>query len=600
MSVAMTLKRPRSPSPAPNPPPQPLPVRALPEAVWEDHLLPLLTCKEATRLARTCKALRVVVREHYAGDLGNIKVGTLRAALTTFPRARGLQLKDEQEEVEPEEQEALVKWLREGSGGGHLREVWWGGEAAYELTYTAVREGALPSLRATNLHLDVEAARALLTGGFLRGMHELSMNICRSDDPQLAALALVRQLPSLTRLNIYVLTQDEDDAEVQWPPFIRASLRALRIDAEDCSARLIAESLLHALPDMLEASGARIERLDVCLPPNKYLGNGLVHVAQVLRCCAQTLKGFCSPPDIRSSFRSRAGTRTEPRTLSGVDRLREQWAGVLAGVSACRELQVLVLPRIKAEPVFPPGTAFGRLTHLQISDHWPDRVREDAGVVGLWELVASGGLPALAKLSVRFEGECKSAEDLRLRMAEDMRMRVAPAWEAVAGTLTHLYLQTFYDARKWGDGMEQVGYELGVAVGKLRRLKELAPDLSCDGLFYDAVVKGLFASGGDPPLPRLWQVMLPSGVKTNADLVGRLLLPSVRVFRLGYLQEDRQVALLVACALQQALHPLTLLSIPHTFTYTYELEGLVRAIAPCRVGEFFKAGSWFFHVLDCR
>jgi hypothetical protein len=41
-------------------------------AVWEDHLLPLLTCKDAARLGCTCKALRGVVREHFK-DLGTIK-----------------------------------------------------------------------------------------------------------------------------------------------------------------------------------------------------------------------------------------------------------------------------------------------------------------------------------------------------------------------------------------------------------------------------------------------------------------------------------------------------------------------------------------------
>jgi hypothetical protein len=55
-----------------------------------------------------------------------------------------------------------------------------------------------------------------------------------------------------------------------------------------------------------------------------------------------------------------------------VKRLRVQWAGLLAGVSACRELQVLKLPyplRIAMDPLFPPGAAFGRLTHLSISHH---------------------------------------------------------------------------------------------------------------------------------------------------------------------------------------------------------------------------------------
>jgi hypothetical protein len=59
-------------------------------ALCEDHMLPLLTCKDAARLGCTCKALRGVVREHYRGDLGLIKLKELRAALTTFPRARSV------------------------------------------------------------------------------------------------------------------------------------------------------------------------------------------------------------------------------------------------------------------------------------------------------------------------------------------------------------------------------------------------------------------------------------------------------------------------------------------------------------------------------
>jgi hypothetical protein len=54
---------------------------------------------------------------------------------------------------------------------------------------------------------------------------------------------------------------------------------------------------------------------------------------------------------------------------------------------------------IEVEPLFPPGTAFARLTHLEIGDYEREHP-PDAGVMGLWELMASGGLPALAKLKV--------------------------------------------------------------------------------------------------------------------------------------------------------------------------------------------------------
>jgi hypothetical protein len=154
---------------------------------------------------------------------------------------------------------------------------------------------------------------------------------------------------------------------------------------------------------------------------------------------------------------------------------------------------VLVLPSVVIEPLFPPGTAFGGLAHLVISDcqreHPPG-----AGEVGLWELMASGELPVLAKLRVKLEGWWGEKEDVITR--------VAPALEAVAGTLTHLYLEISpkYQVRIYE---RDLGYELGLAVGKLRRLKDLTLDVSQYGSTYHAFAQGLAASGGDRPLPHL-------------------------------------------------------------------------------------------------
>jgi hypothetical protein len=310
---------------------------------------------------------------------------------------------------------------------------------------------------------------------------------------------------------------------------IPPSLKALRIDVGTNT------SLLPPPPGMLEASGARLERLEVHIPHFfERLSDGLVHLAQVLRCCSPTLKSCSISVDFLSTLHADPLVEEE-------ERLRVQWADVLAGVSACRELQVLVLPSIEVEPLFPPGTSLGRLTHLEMSDH--DREHPPcAGVVGLWELLASGGLPALAKLSVRLEG--------RWVGLEEVRSRVVPAFEAVAGTLTHLHLSCELLCGSRSDEVE-VGYEVGVAVGKLRRLKDLALDLSRDGRDYHAFGQGLAASGGDRPLPLLWRVMLPLEVKTYADQVGSLLLPSVRVF---YSDHHGSVygALVTACALRQA------------------------------------------------
>jgi hypothetical protein len=345
----------------------------------------------------------------------------------------------------------------------------------------------------------------------------------------------VRQLPALTKLELHV--QGNRDDPVQWPPFIPPALKALRIDPSSGNTSTN-ESLMCALPGMLGASGARLEHLEVHTPfKSEYVGEELVHVAQALRCCSATLKEFV----YSSGSEDREGANDDKQAR--MQRLRVQWADVLAGVSACRELQVLVLPVIEVESVFPPGTSFARLSHLSICDF--GREPPKAGVVGLWELVASGGLPALAKVFVSLEG--------RRMGVEEMRSRVAPALEAVAGTLTHLNLQVITP----GDGREQndeaaveVGHELGLAMGKLWRLKDLALDLDSDGQVYHAMVQGMAASAGGRPLPLLWRVMLRFGIIENPDLLASLLLPSVRVFSSWHF--DAEAALLTACALRQA------------------------------------------------
>jgi hypothetical protein len=348
-------------------------------AIWEDHLLPLLTCKDAVRLECTCKALRGVVREHFRGDLGTIDAKTLPAALTTFSRARSVVLKDDRDEWADGEKEALLEWLREGGRGRYLEAMMVEEKvsAASVLLHEALQAGVLPSLRRVTANWEMELHRASLRQGFLRAVHELRLSIdCRIGiavvEPQLEALGLVRHLPALTRLEL-VVYGTHDDPEPQWPPFIPPSLKALRIDFEECHGPPASEALLRALPGILEASGARLERLEMLLRSDfDDIGDGLVHVAQALRCCSPTLKDFlCTTWDNTVIFLCRG----LEDYASDMEYLRVQWAGVLAGVSACPELQILALPPIEIEPLFPPGTAFRRLTHLQISD----RPREHYG-----------------------------------------------------------------------------------------------------------------------------------------------------------------------------------------------------------------------------
>jgi hypothetical protein len=208
--------------------------------------------------------------------------------------------------------------------------------------------------------------------------------------------------------------------------------------------------------------------------------------------------------------------------------------------------------------------------------------------------MASGGLPALAKLSVRLGG--------RLGAVDEVRSCVAPALEAVAGTLTHLHLGEVPDCGEWLSHEVDVAYELGVAVGKLRGLRDLAYEFSRSGRFYSALARGLAATGGDCPLPQLWRLRWSVWLTADAYRSASLLLPSVRVLRLDLhskstrrqvdtfdpfhphirQSEDRRAALLMACALRQAGYK-------HALTVFGDVEGVwvtTCAITPCIRGAY--------------
>jgi hypothetical protein len=407
---------------------QPLPTRDLPEAVWKDHLLPLMTWEDARRLGRTCQALWGVVREHFGGDLGTIRVD---------PGARG--------------QPCFI-------GGG------------------------LPGRRS-------RAAIASLG-------HIFPITCGCAKEPQLAALGLVRQLPALTTLDFQLSRGDFDDL-VHWPPFIPPSLKAFRTNGSHCEIHA-SESFLRALAEVLSTSRARPDRLEIKLPTtvaNHPVGDGLVRAAQALHFCSPTLKGFLLAKYIDVRENNREQDYVNPREL-----VRVQWANVLAGVSACRELDTLVLDTL---------VLLAKVDYCP----WPNEV--------------------------------------------------------------------------------DTGYELGGAVGKLRRLKDLALMLSKDGRVYQALRQGLAASGGDYPLPLLWRVGVFSAVQANADLLTSLILPSVRVFTSCC--SDSRAALLRACALRQVGYKHIL--IPGG--QSVYLERFTRAIVPCTVGDaaFQMSSLWWSDVV---
>jgi hypothetical protein len=116
----------------------------------------------------------------------------------------------------------------------------------------------------------------------------------------------------------------------------------------------------------------------------------------------------------------------------------------------------------------------------------------------------------------------------------------------VAGTLRRLTLRSEILPK-----LPHLGacHELGVAIGKMRRLRCLSLRLFQDGRSYQAVGRGTAASGGCPPL---FELRL-DGVRENADcLVSEpsLIVPSVGNLHIwvGPTGED---ALLLCCRLVQ-------------------------------------------------
>jgi hypothetical protein len=213
--------------------PQPLPTRALPTALWEDHLLPLLTCKEAARLGCTCKALMGVVRGHFQ-DLGRIRVSQLPMALTTFPGARKAELIEPPRAWDSARARALERWFCEQGGARALTTVRPFGPTARKMVGDALKAGALPSLvKGVDLLLDCPRERDILTQGHLAAMHQLrvyvELIILDEMESQLSALGLVRRLPALTELKLHISPPPHytDRRLVQWLSFIPPSLKTL-------------------------------------------------------------------------------------------------------------------------------------------------------------------------------------------------------------------------------------------------------------------------------------------------------------------------------------------------------------------------------------
>jgi hypothetical protein len=145
--------------------------------------------------------------------------------------------------------------------------------------------------------------------------------------------------------------------------------------------------------------------------------------------------------------------------------------------------------------------------------------------------MASGRMPALTDLSLYGRGLSWGSP-----WPTEWESRLAPALEAVAGTLTRLtieneLLHTRSSDTENVDCVKTACHEVGVAIGKLRRLRYLSLSLYQDGRSYHAMARSVAASGG---CPELFELRLEGVIENIESLTYEpsLIVPSVRRLRL--------------------------------------------------------------------
>jgi hypothetical protein len=225
--------------------------------------------------------------------------------------------------------------------------------------------------------------------------------------------------------------------------------------------------------------------------------------------------------------------------------LRELVPGL---VSCCATLEVLHCPWSVFSALPATCPAFPRLNELAL--HGSDDEAIDLASPA-WGVVANGRLPALATLDIYSETTFKwsaRSEGEGLQATEAVLL-LARAFEAVAGTLKLLALFSGYGAGE-DDLLAGACYELGAAIGKLRRLRHLELFLNGhDGRAYHAVGRGGAASGG---CPELFTVEI-GGLHKNVDWLTyepSLIVPSVRDLSISGRGTEEE-ALLLCCGLVQ-------------------------------------------------
>jgi hypothetical protein len=276
----------------------------------------------------------------------------------------------------------------------------------------------------------------------------------------------LRQLPHLRDLMIQGLRAPLP--ETVFPAFIPPSLKTLTLDHFHGP---VLESLLQQLPPMLQASGAGLVQLTVITAVTISEESGTA-LARVLHTCSPTLKTFrIISADVSASI---------------VD--RDSAFEVALGLESCGGLERLEVPGEIFCSLPPTCPTFTRLTHLTFKgDNAPIDLTSP-----VWDLVASGLLPALTDLHIE--------ASKGLSWGGEGQCGLARALEGVAGTLTRLTLE---DLALSNVPPSAACRKLGAAIGKLRRLTFLSLRLSKDGRSYQAMGRGLAASEGCPLLSEL-------------------------------------------------------------------------------------------------
>jgi hypothetical protein len=479
---------------------------SLPPSVWQEHLRRFLSIKEAAGLRAVCKALKVLVRE-WPMALWGVHANDIEAALKCFPATESFDLVFAEGFTSADET-YLVEVLRER--GRALKTVFVWEDFGRGFLSSAVRAGALPNLTYFKYFLKNNIDQQNLSGGMLRLLEKVDVAIhC---EKHLAALEHLRRLPHLQGLNLIC----EGPLEAEFPPFVPSSLKTLMLKFEFV-ANL--EALLRGLPSILQASGARLEKIHIRRYHGALSAPGGAALAQVLQICSSTIKKF-----------QMFGGREQESFVC----IRELLPGLM---SCCDTLEVLHCPWnvLSAFPASCPR--FTRLNELHLNGY----SKAISCSSTAWSVMANGRLPALATLVL--ETTCRS---LWAEGQEEGGCRLADAFEALGGTLEGLRVGDF-GCVHMSDG---ASYELGGAIGKLRRLKSLQLTLNDGGAVrtHHGVGRGLAASGGCPELRKLWLHLVSN--LSDFFLEPSLIVPSVRDFRIAALCTEEE-ALLLCCGLVQ-------------------------------------------------